>query len=171
MVVFGTASMFLMPALYHSGLLPGDAALWGVYIGGSVHEVAQVVTAGSAIGAATAAAAVVVKMTRVVLLVPVLGAVALLRGGGRVRPADAPRFALAFLAVIALNSLWPLPQPWLARVNAIDTLLLAAAMGAQGLETRIERLRAAGGGRAFALAGLLFVWLAGSGYLLARLLT
>src|SRR5690606_39395911 len=65
-VVFGTAGMFLYPWLYpHLGL--GEHA-FGVYAGSTIHEVAQVVVAGRAVGDAAGAAAVIVKMLRVMLL-------------------------------------------------------------------------------------------------------
>ena len=69
-VLFGTFAMFLYPILYRSGLLGLDAQGWGIYIGATVHEVAQVVGAASAIDPATTQAATIVKMTRVALLAP-----------------------------------------------------------------------------------------------------
>ena len=72
MVLFGTLSMFLYPVLYHAGWLPFDTQSLGIYIGGTIHEVAQVVGAASNIDPATTEVATIVKMTRVALLVPVL---------------------------------------------------------------------------------------------------
>ncbi|MEM5780667.1 MAG: putative sulfate exporter family transporter, partial [Lawsonibacter sp.] len=54
-VLFGTLSMFLYPVLYHAGWLPFDTQSLGIYIGGTIHEVAQVVGAASNIDPATTA--------------------------------------------------------------------------------------------------------------------
>ena len=72
MVLFGTLSMFLYPVLYHAGWLNLDTQALGIYIGGTIHEVAQVVGAASNVDPATTEVATIVKMTRVALLVPVL---------------------------------------------------------------------------------------------------
>ena len=71
-VLFGTLSMFLYPVLYHAGWLNLDTQALGIYIGGTIHEVAQVVGAASNVDPATTEVATIVKMTRVALLVPVL---------------------------------------------------------------------------------------------------
>jgi uncharacterized integral membrane protein (TIGR00698 family) len=76
-VVFGTLAIFLYPALYHlnsSYHLLGSAspAAYGLFAGSTIHEVAQVVAAGRAIGEQAAATAVITKMVRVMLLAPFL---------------------------------------------------------------------------------------------------
>lgn len=69
-VVFGTISMFLYPYLYlHLGLSPAE---FGIYTGSTIHEVAQVVAAGKNVSDSAAQYAVIVKMIRVMLLVPFL---------------------------------------------------------------------------------------------------
>jgi uncharacterized integral membrane protein (TIGR00698 family) len=69
-VVFGTLSMFLYPLLYPYLALTEQA--YGIFVGSTVHEVAQVVVAGEAISDEAARSAVVVKMLRVMMLVPFL---------------------------------------------------------------------------------------------------
>lgn len=69
-VLFGTIAMFLYPLIYKLGFMAADQ--FGIYIGSSVHEVAQVVAAGGAISPATMDTAVIVKLTRVMMLVPFL---------------------------------------------------------------------------------------------------
>ena len=69
-VLFGTAAMFLYPLIYQFGLL--DANAFGIYIGSTVHEVAQVVAAGAAVNPDAMDTAVIVKLTRVMMLVPYL---------------------------------------------------------------------------------------------------
>ena len=64
-VLFGTISMFLYPFLAKLGLLSPE--YFGMYIGSTVHEVAQVVAAGSAVSPVTMDTAVIVKLTRVMM--------------------------------------------------------------------------------------------------------
>ena len=71
-VIFGTLAMFLYPVLYHGGVFGLDAKAMGIYTGSTVHEVAHVVGAGNAMGKAVSDTAVIVKMLRVMMLVPVL---------------------------------------------------------------------------------------------------
>lgn len=167
-VLFGTMNIFLYPRLFP--LLGFDAATFGLYAGATVHEVAQVVAVGSAISPETADAAVVVKLTRVLMLVPVLlflGWSESRRGGQR--HMVIPWFALGFVAVVALNSVLTLPAEVRRLLLALDTLLLATAMGALGLETRFAKIKALGP-RPLLLAAVLFLWLSVGGYLLIRAL-
>ncbi len=166
-VLFGTLNIFLYPYLHaHLALSPGS---FGIYTGATVHEVAQVVAIGNAIGPETTDTAVIVKLTRVLLLVPFL----FLLGGWQARQGGArgaisiPWFALAFVGVCALNSIVTLPVAVRARLLDLDTLLLATAMAALGLETRFSRLRALGP-KPLLLALVLFGWLSIGGYWLTR---
>lgn len=161
-VLFGTLDIFLYPWLYpHLGM---DARHFGLFTGASVHEVAQVIAVGSSIDPATADSAVVVKLTRVMLLVPALFVFGWIasrtsRHAGnadtRIRP---PWFALAFVAVSAINSVIALPEELRSVLLTLDTLLLAAAMAALGLETRVAKLRALGL-KPLLLAVVLWFWL------------
>jgi uncharacterized integral membrane protein (TIGR00698 family) len=169
-VLFGTLDIFVYPWLFpHLGM---DARQFGIFTGGTVHEVAQVVAAASAVSPAAADTAVIVKLTRVMLLVPVL----LYLGWRRSRRADAsdgdggmsvPWFALIFVAVSAINSLVTLPEGLKHALLTVDTLALAAAMAALGMETRFARLRALGP-RPLLLAALLWVCLIGMGVVLVK---
>ena len=72
-VVFGTIAIFLYPALYHLNVFGiRSPAAYGLFAGSTIHEVAQVVAAGRAIGEQAAATAVITKMVRVMLLAPFL---------------------------------------------------------------------------------------------------
>ncbi|HEY6940744.1 YeiH family protein [Dokdonella sp.] len=168
-VLFGTLDIFLYPLVFpHLGLAPLE---FGVYAGATVHEVAQVVAVGSAIGPQAADTAVVVKLTRVLLLVPFLFALGgwEARRGGERGAISVPWFALAFVGVCAFNSVVALPAALRAAMLDLDTLLLATAMAALGLETRFARLRALGP-KPLLLALLLFGWLVVGGYGLTRVL-
>lgn len=169
-VVFGTLDIFLYPWLFpHLGV---DARQFGIFTGGTVHEVAQVVAAASAVSPGAADTAVIVKLTRVMLLVPVLlyvswnGSRPNGNGGGNGRM-SVPWFALVFVAVSAFNSLVTLPDGLKNTLLAVDTLVLAAAMAALGMETRFSKLRALGP-KPLLLATVLWGWLIGMGVVLVK---
>ena len=69
----GTLAMFLLPPLAVAMGLSEQQ--FGIWIGASIHDVAQVVAAGSAGGSSVLAVAVVVKLTRVSLLAPIVAGV------------------------------------------------------------------------------------------------
>jgi len=172
-VLFGTLAMFLYPAMYHLGWLAGfDTQALGLYIGGTVHEVAQVVGAASNIDPATTEVATIVKMTRVALLVPALLIVTVwLRVTGdatadttaRAGKLPVPWFAIGFLVLAVVNSLAVLPDAWVATLRKLDIFALTMAMTALGIETRFAQIRTAGP-RVLALGLLLFLWLIAGGY-------
>ena len=171
-VIFGTISMFLYPALWRAGIFDLTPEQMGLYTGATLHEVAHVVGAGNAMSPEIADSAIIVKMIRVMMLAPVLLAMGLLlarrtKGGtGRTKIAI-PWFAFGFLAVIGFNSFDLLPAMAVDGINSFDTFLLTMAMTALGAETSFEKFKRAGL-KPFALAGLLYLWLLGGGYLLAK---
>lgn len=159
-VVFGTLGMFLYPFLKTPFGL--DAHVYGIYAGSTIHEVAQVVVAGRAVGDAAANTAVIEKMIRVILLAPFLLA---LSAWMRAKSGESgksklviPWFAVLFLVVGAFNSLHLLPKSAVDALLLFDTFLLATAMGALGLRTHAMAIKQAGM-RPMILAGLLFVYL------------
>lgn len=175
-VIFGTVAMFVYPALYRAGILGLSPAQMGIYTGSTLHEVAHVVGAGNAMGDGIADTAIIVKMIRVMLLAPVLVVMSLLLGRrksegatGVKRKITIPWFAFGFLAVIGFNSFDLLPAGLVAWINDLDTFLLTMAMTALGAETSFDKFRQTGA-RPFVLAALLFAWLMGGGYLMARYL-
>lgn len=173
-VLFGTLSMFLYPILFHMDILGLDAKGWGLFVGGTIHEVAQVVAAGSAMGAEALETATIVKMTRVAILVPVLVVLGVwLRsrmgrggeqdsqaGGGKI---PVPWFLLGFLLLAGINSLGIVPEDIIAAARRLDVFALTMAMTALGMETRFGQIKRAGP-RALALAGVLYAWLLIGGY-------
>jgi uncharacterized integral membrane protein (TIGR00698 family) len=176
-VLFGTIAMFLYPLMYGSGVLGMGQGSYGLYVGGSVHEVAQVVAAGAAVGAEATRNAVIVKMTRVMLLAPLLlGLVLILSisakkgkgSGGRGIAKSIPWFALLFVAASGVNSLGIVPAMAVEGINSLDGFLLTMAMTALGMETSAAKFRQAGL-RPFLLALCLFAWLLGGGYAVTRL--
>lgn len=168
-VVFGTAAMFLYPALYTlTGTFGADVSplRYGVYAGSTVHEVAQVVVAGRAVGEQAADVAVVTKMVRVMMLAPFLLLLSAWLARRSAQPAaDArpaklhiPWFALGFIAVAAIHSTGVLPERAVSAGIELDGIVLATAMAALGAGTRVAAIRRAGF-RPLALAALLFAWL------------
>lgn len=175
-VIFGTISMFLYPIAYRSGLVDLTPQEMGIYSGSTLHEVAHAVGAGNAMGTEIANVAIIVKMIRVMLLVPVLiilGVWVSRRGSsdneGAKGKINIPWFALGFLVVIAFNSFDLLPAALVDAINYFDTFLLTMAMAALGAETSIDKFKKAGA-KPFILAFCLDIWLIGGGYLLAKYL-
>jgi uncharacterized integral membrane protein (TIGR00698 family) len=108
-VLFGTIAMFVYPAIYP--ILDMSPDVFGIYVGGTIHEVAQVVAVGGAIDGA-ADNAVIVKMTRVMLIAPTLIILAWYlaktskeTSTGKKLPIVIPWFAVYFVVMAGINSL------------------------------------------------------------------
>lgn len=152
-VVFGTLMIPVLPFLANVlGLSDAEAGMWA---GGSIHEVAQVVAAGGVIGGSALSVAVVVKLARVVLLAPVLAVISVRQrsavGGGQKRPPLVPLFVLGFLAFVALRSIGIVPTPVLDVGKEIQVIALTGAMFALGTGVRLSLFRSVGS-RPFILA-------------------
>lgn len=187
-VIFGTLSMFLYPIMYRAGWLALSPEQMGIYGGSTLHEVAHAVGAGNAMGEEIAKVTVIVKMIRVMMLVPVLLVLGwwVASRGVRLRASEVeaakkgkvavPWFAFWFLAVIGLNSFieWLIPGFSVSTVNQvityIDTFLLTMAMVALGAETSIDKFKKAGP-KPFLMAFLIYMWLVGGGYLIVKTVT
>ena len=180
-VLFGTTAMFVYPALFRAGALDAlDQQQVAIYTGSTLHEVAHVVGAGNAMNNAYIADnATIVKMIRVILLAPFLIILSLFIAKrpseeehatpAKKRKITIPWFAIWFLVVIIINSLIPFPAPVIKGIERVDTFALTMAMTALGTESNFQKFRQAGA-KPFILAAILFVWLMGIGYLLARYL-
>jgi uncharacterized integral membrane protein (TIGR00698 family) len=175
-VIFGTVSMFIYPMLYRAGIFELSADEMGIFTGSTIHEVAHVVGAGNAMGTAVSDTAIIVKMFRVMMLVPVLFVIAFFAAKDAVARPDGekckckiniPWFAVLFLVVIAFNSCGWLPEPVISFINTLDTFLLTMAMTALGAETSIDKFKQAGS-KPFVLSAILYCWLLFGGYALAK---
>ena len=170
-VLCGTLMIAAVPALAALLALPAETA--GLWAGASIHEVAQVVAAGGALGGSALTLAVIVKLARVLMLAPVMAVLSLQQrregaAEGK-RPPLVPLFVLGFLAMVVLRTLVPLPGPVLETASLLQTALLAAAMFALGTGVRVRRLLQVGA-RPVALAAastLLVASVALAGVLLA----
>ena len=177
-VIFGTLSMFLYPALFRAGMLDLTTEQMGLFTGATLHEGAHVVGAGNAMGQAISDPAIIVKMIRVMMLAPVLVILSIILSrreaaagqAGEKRKITIPWFAFLFLAVIGFNSLHLLPSGVVSAINSLDTFLLTMAMTALGADSSFEKFKKAGA-RPFLLAALLYAWLFFGGYWLVKGIT
>lgn len=173
-VLFGTLSMFLYPFAYKLGLVPLSPEVFGIYIGGTLHEVAHVVGASGAISDEVANSAIIVKMTRVMLLAPFLMILSFFVYHGRANARKAkvrfPFFALMFIVVVLFNSLNLLSDTVLYVIEEADNFALTMAMTALGMESSFDKFKQAGL-KPFLLASLLFVWLIFGGFGIVYTLT
>ncbi|MGB5866699.1 MAG: YeiH family protein [Arcobacteraceae bacterium] len=161
-VVFGTVAMLLYPFLYKLGIFTLDSHSFGLYIGGTLHEVAHVVASGNAINNEVANSAVIEKMIRVILLAPFLIILGFFWRGkenkGMKQKVVIPWFAVFFCVVIGFNSLNFVSKENVELINQFDTFLLTMAMLALGLQTHISKFKQVGA-KPFYLASILFIWL------------
>ena len=132
----GSLAIVLLPAL--NRLLGMSEHDYGAWVGAIVHDIAQVVATSTAI---------VVKLTRVLLLGPLVAWISLRNGRtARVSPLRlVPPFVLAFVAAAALRSADLVPSGLLPVLADAKTLLLAAALFAVGARVELRRLLAVGG--------------------------
>jgi len=163
--IFGTISMFLYPVVYKAGLLLDfDDIRYGIFTGATVHEVAQVVAASFAISEMAGNTATIVKLTRVMMLAPLLLVLSFYFAmkhsthGVNLREIPIPWFVFGFIAVVGLNSLNIIPKDVVNILNTIDTFLLTVAMVAMGLETNINKMKGVGMKPIFA-AFIVFLYL------------
>lgn len=186
-VLFGTISMFLYPVLYSAIIEPATGFLhmtpsqFGIYVGGTIHEVAQVVAVPASVqGAPTdmANSAVIVKMTRVIMIAPMLIVLGIYlsysakKTGGESSAVKLviPWFAVYFVGMAGFNSLQLVPLNIVEMINEIDTFLLTMAMTALGMGTRFAKFKGLGLAPVYT-AGLLFVWLVVGGFVVTKLIT
>lgn len=171
----GTLSIFVLPLLADPLGLAGEA--FGTWVGGSVHDVGQVVATASHGNADSVAAATVVKLTRVVLLAPLVAMVALSRrraataaeaqgveaSGDVERPPLLPLFVVGFLAAIVLRSTGWIPADTLDRIETVEKVVLTVALVGLGMGVQIQRMRRLGG-RPLVLGLVSWVLVAGAAY-------
>jgi uncharacterized integral membrane protein (TIGR00698 family) len=155
--LFGTVTMLVCPLLGKAFGL--DAATYGFWVGGSIHEVAQAVAAGFALGEATGEAASLVKMVRVAFLLPLglfLATAVVRRGTGQStdtgRRIVVPWFVAAFAAVAVIDACGFVPAPLANVLRTACTIAMTVAMAALGLQSSLRDL-ASGGLRPLVAAG------------------
>lgn len=196
-VLFGTISMFLYPVLYAAiiepatGFLHMSPSTFGMYVGGTIHEVAQVVAVPASIpgaGETMANTAVIVKMTRVIMIAPMLIVLGIYLSyaakkngstGGGVKLVI-PWFAVYFVGMAGVNSflldytnahvgdaIAVTIQSAIGNINVVDTFLLTMAMTALGMGTRFAKFKGLGLAPIYA-AGSMFLWLVMGGFVITQ---
>jgi uncharacterized integral membrane protein (TIGR00698 family) len=148
--VLSTIAMIAYPMITTvTGLGPLES---GVFLGGTIHDVAQVVGAGFSISDEVGETATLVKLMRVTMLAPVVLVFSLAiraRGlaedvGGK-RPPLIPGFVLAFLALAAVNSIGLVPEQVATFVGDLSRWALLIAIAAVGMKTSLRTILDVGG--------------------------
>jgi uncharacterized integral membrane protein (TIGR00698 family) len=121
----------------------------GVFLGGTIHDVAQVVGAGYSMSRETGDAATVVKLMRVAMLLPVILCATLVTraqsaGAGGKRPPLLPGFAVGFLVLACINSTGWVPPAVQQLGNDASRWALTIAISALGMKTQLKELAAVG---------------------------
>lgn len=142
-----TMAMVLYPVLVAwLGLDPEDA---GVFLGGTIHDVAQVVGAGYSVSPEAGDAATIIKLLRVSLLLPTALLISLL--GRRLREDDrgrapglVPGFLVAFFVIVALNSIGAVPAWLQSSLSEGSRWCIVTAIAALGVKTALATMAKVG---------------------------
>jgi uncharacterized integral membrane protein (TIGR00698 family) len=154
----GSLGIVLLPLL-RNVLGLSDPQLFGSWVGASVHDVAQVIATSSTGGDSAVQSATVVKLSRVVLLAPLVACVSIwvrrsssgLIAKAKANKADkkhvsiVPLFVIGFLVMIAVRTTGVIPDNWLSKLKTIEQVCLASALVGLGSDVRIAKLLKVGG--------------------------
>jgi uncharacterized integral membrane protein (TIGR00698 family) len=142
--VLSTLSMILYPfALKLIGLEPAQG---GIFLGGTIHDVAQVVAAGMMLGPEVGDTATVVKLFRVMLLMPIVLLIAVsYRNHPDTQALDeevplVPGFLLAFIVLVLLATIGAFTPAMVQVASDSSRWLLVTAIAAAGIKTSFEDL-------------------------------
>lgn len=149
--VLSTVAMIAYPPL--SSWFGFSALESGVFLGGTIHDVAQVVGAGFSVSPEVGETATVVKLIRVAMLAPVVLVFSLAIRAGRLdadapagtRPPLLPSFVVWFLVLAVLNSVGVIPAPVSYLAEQLSRWALLAAIAAVGIKTSLARMLDVGG--------------------------
>lgn len=158
MTAIGVASLSTLAMVLYPlwvNLLGMSVAEAGLFLGGSVHDVAQVVGAGNIISPEVAASASLAKMFRVAMLVPVVLVMAMMfrkdvmeaaEAGGKVaeRPTILPFFLVMFIVLVIVNSLGWIPAVAQRLASDVSSWALVISIAALGVKTSFEKIAALG---------------------------
>ena len=145
--VFSTLAMILYPPLVRTLGLDDRAA--GILLGGTIHDVAQVVGAGHLISDRAAVVATYVKLLRVAMLMPAVMAIAWIyaqktaTATGQRAPL-LPLFLVAFAALALINSFGFIPSFAVEPLSSASRWCLVCAIAALGMKTSVEKLSEVG---------------------------
>lgn len=142
--VLSTVAMVLYPPL--TALLALDERTAGIFLGASIHDVAQVVGAGFSISDEAGETATLVKLLRVSMLAPTVLVIAILArkyagdevsGDGK-RPPLLPGFVIAFIVLAAINSFFAVPAIVQSTLATLSGWMLLTAIAAVGVKTSLS---------------------------------
>jgi len=140
--ILATVAMIAYPAL--CGLIGFDQRTTGIFLGATIHDVAQVVGAGYAVSDTAGNVATVVKLFRVFMLLPVVLGVGwwFSSQGGDAHQAKVPIpvFAIMFLVFVVMNSVGVVPPPAKAVLVEASRWGLLLAIAALGLNTSLSTI-------------------------------
>jgi len=153
--ICGTLAIFLLPAI--GEIIGFSGAQFGSWVGACVHDVAQTVATAASGNDDAQDAAIVVKLTRVMLLAPLVAAVSFTRRRKLSHtnitdsktqkaklPPIVPLFIVGFIAAISINSSFNLPSEFLSNVKWLEKSLLACALVGLGAGVDARKLRRVG---------------------------
>ena len=140
-----TIAMIVYPliiALFHL-----DHAAIGVFLGGTIHDVAQVVGAGFSVSDETGNVATFTKLLRVAMLLPVVVTLSFVYHAHNTTKAgrQLPGFLVVFAVLVVVNSLGIIPAPVLAALKGISRWCLVTAIAALGMKTSLKAMAEVGG--------------------------
>jgi len=148
--VLSTLAMIVYPII--TEILALDHLATGVFLGGTIHDVAQVVGAGFSVSEETGETATLVKLIRVTMLAPVVLIFSLVirawgeaPAGDAKRPPLVPLFVLAFLVFAGVNSFGLIPQKLVGFLGDTSRWALLISIAAVGMKTSLKRILDVGG--------------------------
>lgn len=151
--LFGSIALLVYPIAFLNNWLPGlSDEQYGVFVGASIYELAQVYGSSYAVSELALNTATLVKLVKVVMLVPLLFILRHTHRGEHKAAVPFPWFIAGFIAVVLFNSAVTVHPVMRSAILQVDLFLFLMVMIAVGLDTRFTRLRQEGG--ALKLVGL-----------------
>ena len=155
----GTAALLLYPITFMDGWLPDfDDRLYGVFVGASIYELAQVYGASYAVSEGALNTATLVKLSKVLMLIPLVLVLGVIQrradGPSRSTRVQFPWFIMAFVGVVLVNSEFTIHPQLRQIILDVDQFLFLMVMVALGISTRVTRLGEAGGSLRLVGAGI-----------------
>lgn len=150
---FNIAAVLLFPPIGHLIGMSGHS--FGLWSGTAVNDISSVVAAAYSFGDGAGPYALVVKLTRSLMIIPIVMTLSLLysrrqaRAGGETTTSIpwqrvVPPFLIGFLLAAVLDSLGVIPAGWHGPLNHLGTFMITMALAGIGLSMRLGQMRAAG---------------------------
>ncbi len=158
-----TIAMVLYPII--AGMLNLDETSTSIFLGGTIHDVAQVVGAGYSVSEQTGDLATLTKLVRVAFLMPVVLCILLvlrlnMNHAGDAKPPGIPGFLIAFVILMTVNSVIDVPQAITAGATEISRFALVISIAAIGMKSNLKSLLEVGS-KPIILLVTETIWIAG----------